>query len=170
MKILVTGFGSFRDVAENPTEALALALDGARFGEHEIRGVVLPVSYIRGPAETIRHAREFGADLVIGFGVASSRTEVCVERSAMLVLEGEPDNDGETCAIAPGPDVVRATLDVQGFAAALGASISDNAGRYVCNAWLYKVCDALEIPVGFVHVPLDGLSPTVVLGALRRWL
>ena len=166
----MTGFGSFSGVTDNPTESLAQALNGQMFAGHEIRGVVLPVSYARGPAEAIREAREFGADLVLGFGVAVNRTDVCVERIAVFVSDGDPDNDGETVAMSEGPERVRATLDVDGLAGALGASLSDDAGRYVCNAWLYKVTEALDVPVGFVHVPAAGLTPLDVLDALRRWL
>jgi len=170
VKILITGFGSFPGVAVNPTEALARALDGVRFDDHEIRAAVIPVSYDRGPAEAIQLARNFGAELVIGFGVAASRSGVCVERRAVFVDEGNPDNDGECRAMTPGPEEVLSTLDVGGLAAALGASISEDAGRYVCNAWLYKVTDALDIPVGFVHVPAAGVAPDDVVDALRRWL
>lgn len=170
MRVLVTGFGSFPGVSENPTESLALELDGQRIGEHEIWGVVLPVSYDRGPAQAIRLARELRADLVIGFGVAVTREQVCVERRAVHVAEGERDNDGQIAAMTPGPFEVLSTLDAEGLALVLGGSVSEDAGRYVCNAWLYKVADALDVPVGFVHIPASGVTAAEVLDALRRWL
>jgi len=145
-------------------------VDGARFGSHEILGVVLPVSYERGPAETLRLARAHAVDMVLGFGVAADRPGVCVERRAVQVDVGRPDVDGCCAATGPGPAVIHATLEVESLAGALGATVSEDAGTYVCNAWLYAVSRALDVPVGFVHVPMVGLSAEVLLDTLRRWL
>lgn len=138
MKILVTGFGSFPGVERNPTEALALALDGLVLGSVAVTSLVLPVSYRRGPAAAVAAALERGADLVVGFGV-SRRAQIEVERRALLVREGRPDIDGETATGLDGPDEIFATLDAARLAELLSAGLSDDAGRYVCNAWLYEV-------------------------------
>ncbi len=167
MSVLVTGFGSFPGVASNPTEALARAVDGARVHGVPVVGRVLPVSFRRGPDEAIAWARAVDARLVVGLGVAVSRAEVCVERVGVRVLEGRPDADGETACLLDGPERVVATLDTARLAAALGATLSDDAGRYVCNAWLYRVTAALPVPVGFVHVPPAGLAPARLLAGLE---
>ena len=46
------------------------------------------------------------------------------------------------------------------FAGALGGVVSEDAGRYVCNAWLYRTVCALgsEIPVLFLHIPPAGFA------------
>lgn len=170
MKILVTGFGPFGQVRDNPSAAIARAVDGARLGDHEILATVLPVSYARAPAETVSLAVEHGVSLVVGFGVAMERSTVCVERTAVHVARGRPDMDGSEMAMTDGPAVVTSSLDTVLFAEALGAEVSDDAGRYVCNAWLYKVTEALDCPVGFVHVPAQGLPTAALLDALRRLL
>jgi hypothetical protein len=65
---------------------------------------------------------------------------------------------------------VDATIDVHRLALALGANVSDDAGRYVCNAWLYRVARGFPAPVGFVHVPPSGLDPAILLAGLRALL
>jgi pyrrolidone-carboxylate peptidase len=68
-----------------------------------------------------------------------------------------------------GPAEVRATLDVEALAEALGAGVSDDAGAYVCNAWLYAVTRGLPgVPVGFVHVPDQGMPEDQLLAGLAR--
>jgi pyroglutamyl-peptidase len=171
MRVLVTGFGPFPGVEDNPTARLVQQLDGVVLsGEPAVRviGRVLPVSYRRGPQEAIALAREHEVALVLGFGVARGRPQVCVERLGVRVEQGSPDVDGETMTGMDGPEVVPATLDTPLLIEALQASPSDDAGRYVCNAWLYEVSRALTVPVGFVHVPEEGLAPERVLQALAR--
>lgn len=168
--ILVTGFGPFGAVVDNPAARLARAVHGRRIGGHTVVGCVIPVSYARGPDTTIALARDLGPRFVVGLGVATARGTVEVERRAIAAGDGRtPDVDGVILDRLDGPDVVHATLDAERLAAALGADLSDDAGRYVCNAWLHRVAQALDVPVGFVHLPADGLDPERLLTALR-WL
>lgn len=181
--LLVTGFGPFLDVTDNPSGALARAVDGAvlpglspavlpGFEDTVVRvvGRELPVSYARGPSEAVRLAWELGAIAVIGTGVAVSRPRVSVERFGRRLCGTGADVDGVVLAsLAPAaaPDVVPSTWDVDALCAALDAEPSDDAGGYVCNAWLYRVSGALPgVPVTFVHLPADGLSPERLLRAL----
>lgn len=168
MNVLVTGFGPFPGVSDNPTAALARALDGMQIGAARVIGRVLPVSYRRGPAEAVRLARAHDARLVLGTGVAANRATVCVERVAVRMMAGRPDVDGLTDTGLVGDDRVNATIDTAGLAAALGALSSDDAGSYVCNAWLYRVVKELDVPVGFVHVPATGIAIERVVEGIRR--
>lgn len=170
MNVLVTGFGSFPGVEDNPTAALATALDGQRAGAASIIGRVLPVSYRRGPAEAVRLALEHDVVMVLGFGVANSREQVEVECRAVRVSSGLPDVDGKTDTGLTGPNEVFATIDLEKLAEALYARPSSDAGEYVCNAWLYTVASALSVPVGFVHVPAAGLPPERARAAITRLL
>ncbi|MBX2802673.1 MAG: hypothetical protein KTR31_33645 [Myxococcales bacterium] len=169
MSVLVTGFGPFLDVTDNPSAALARAVDGCTVAGRSVVGRVLPVSFARGPDEAIRLAREEQAVLVVGLGVAR-RTEVCVERVGQRVSAQTPDVDGAQSSLLDGPEVVPASLDVQRLSSALGARISDDAGRYVCNAWLYRVTLALDVPVGFVHVPPEGMDAQRLLDGIASIL
>ncbi|HKX45494.1 MAG TPA: pyrrolidone-carboxylate peptidase, partial [Planctomycetota bacterium] len=49
MLALVTGFGPFLDVDDNPSGAVARALDGARVGPFEVVGRELPVLFDAAP-------------------------------------------------------------------------------------------------------------------------
>lgn len=170
VNVLVTGFGSFPGVPENPTEGLARAVDGARVAGATVIGRVLPVSYARGPELAIGLAREHRVALVVGTGVAISRAEITVERVGRRVVEGACDVDGATLCGLSDADLVPATLDVDRLAAALGAAVSDDAGRYVCNAWLHRVASALDVPVGFVHVPAGGIAAERLLDGISAIL
>ncbi len=169
--VLVTGFGPFPSVAVNPTAAVAQAVDGAVVaGGVPVLGRVLPVSFARGPDLAVALAREHDAQLVVGLGVARRRSGVWVERRGVRVERSTVDVDGSDVCLLDGPDRVIATLDVDRFARILGAEVSDDAGRYVCNAWLYRVAQALPVPVGFVHVPAEGIEPTRLLDGIAALL
>jgi pyroglutamyl-peptidase len=170
--VLLTGFGPFPGVPENPSAALVRAVDGRRVRGVVLRGLVLPVSYARGPALALAVARTTGAAAVIGFGVSARATGLEVERRAVRAARPDlADVDGHALTdLGPGPDTTPATLDADALARALGAVRSDDAGRYVCNAWLYRVSRALPVPVGFVHVPADGADPDELLDGLARFV
>jgi pyrrolidone-carboxylate peptidase len=163
----VTGFGPFPGVSDNPTAALALALDGARLGPVPVVGRVLPVQWVEGPRSAIATARAIDAAWVIGFGVAMGRSGVEVETCAVAELVSRPDAAGALPPQLGGPAVVAATIDCARLADALGAGLSSDAGRYVCNAWLHQVTTALPgVGVGFVHVPAEGIAPERALAGL----
>jgi pyroglutamyl-peptidase len=167
--ILVTGFGPFEGVADNPSARLACAVDGRRIDGHTVRGVVLDVSYERGPARAIAVARTIDAAFVLGLGVHRRDDRLHVERVGRNVGSADRDDvDGRRLdRLGDGPERVGATLDVEVIAEVLGAERSDDAGRYVCNAWLYRVASALpERPVGFLHVPPSGLAVDALVRAL----
>jgi pyroglutamyl-peptidase len=161
--VLVTGFGPFLSVLDNPAAQLARAVHDPD-GDPPIHGLVIPVSYERGPEEAVQAARRLGVRLVIGLGVATGREHVCVERVGRLGLDpSAPDVDEDHRDRVDGdeeaPQEVLASIPVEAFAEAMGAQVSDDAGRYVCNAWLYHVARALpDLPVGFVHVPAAGMD------------
>lgn len=169
--ILVTGFGPFLDVEDNPSGRLARRVDGARVAGHSVHGELLPVSYDEAPALTLALAERLRPDLVVGLGVARGRARVMVERVGRRpTASAAPDVRGRRpTPPKAGPDEVRATLDVDALAETLGAGVSDDAGAYVCNAWLYAVARGLPgVPVGFVHLPDEGLAAERLLAGLAR--
>lgn len=172
--LLVTGFGPFPSVRENPSGALALALHEPD-GEPPIHGLLLPVSYARGPALAIEEARRLDARLVLGIGVAAQRATAALERIGRRRLSPQHEDVDGVCAqeVGPeGPAELRASLDIERLAGLLGCEISEDAGAYVCNAWLYEVVHALgdRVPVGFLHIPLEGLPPERLRRALSAFV
>jgi pyroglutamyl-peptidase len=159
VRILVVGFGPFTGVAENPAAALARSVDGLRGPRLEVVGRELPVSYARAPTLTREWAAAIAADFVLGIGVASLRREAAVERCGRRRAGDErPDADGERPAeLAPdGPDELLSPA-AEALARALQIGTSSDAGRYVCNAWLYRTLrDGL--PAAFLHVPPSGFE------------
>jgi pyrrolidone-carboxylate peptidase len=68
-----------------------------------------------------------------------------------------------------GPDEVFTTVDAVTLADAIGGEITDDPGRYVCNAWVYRVSRSAQgRVVGFVHVPPEGMDSEALLKAIGR--
>lgn len=167
MIALITGFGPFGEVTDNPSGRLARAVHGARVGAWTLVGLELPVAYERAVELTVRSAHAHGAGLVLGTGVARRRTRPELERAGRTALGELPDVEGTVAPTLPGPPVVDATIAVPDWAEVLGCGISDDAGGYVCNAWLHQVAQRLApVPVGFLHVPPHGVDPAWLLDGL----
>ena len=138
----------------NPAETLVRALDGDRVRGHTVVAQVMPVSHRSAHLETLALARSHGPVLVLGIGVATGRSALSVERQARRAVGVRPDVNGEVLALPRGPRVLPVGVDTDRLAAALGSELSDDAGDYVCNGWLYRVLRAAPGPqVGFLHLP-----------------
>jgi pyroglutamyl-peptidase len=166
MRILLTGFEPFGEVAVNPSQVIVEAI--AARGLPNVITAVLPVTF-GAAGDCIRSL--IGAhepDAVICLGVASSRTAINLERVALNVNDAPlADNAGVLASGEPiaadGPVGYWSTLPLKGMLGALAARdipavISNNAGAYVCNHVFYAARHALEqsgraIPCGFIHVP-----------------
>lgn len=169
--ILVTGFGPFLDVADNPSAALARALHGRVAAGHGIHGAVLPVRWHEGPRAAIEAGRQARADLAIGLGVARGRRGLWIERTAAPHRTGADVDGVEGASLPAWRAPRRATLDPEGLARHLDARVSDDAGHYLCNAWLYEVPSALGVPGVFIHLGEDlprhrGGAPDAFLAGL----
>ncbi len=165
MRVLLTGFGSFGDVLDNPTARLALRFDGAVLRTSsdviEVRGLSLPTSFARAK-ELVLAARD--VDAIVMLGVAESASELRVELRGMNCDEARiADVDGATprAKIAAGaPDALSTTIDAEGLVFAIAASgapvrVSQSAGAYVCNHTLFEVLRRGTLPTAFVHLPPD---------------
>jgi len=167
--ILVTGFEPFGAHTVNPSEGLAKAVDGRRFGACEARGAVLPVHHADAARRVEALLAETDPIAVVHLGLAAGRARVALERVAVNVMDyGEPDGAGFQASgepIAPGaPAAYFATLPLADILRALTAEgipayVSNTAGTYLCNQTLYTTLHAVrEQPdppkVGFVHLPL----------------
>lgn len=176
--ILVAGFGPFLEVTDNPAARLAAGVDGSVLrgddGPIRVVGRTMPVSYAEAPLRCARWREELDAVAVLGVGVARGRAEAQVERRGLRRVDPiHADVDGVCLAdLDPdGPDAVAASGPVEALAAALGISLSDDAGAYVCNAWLYRTVRLLPgVPVAFLHVPPDGMAPERLIRALPAML
>lgn len=184
--ILVTGFGPYEEVEENPSARLVERLDAEPPEGVELSVRILPVSFRGAPAElddALEALDPRRPDLIVGLGVHKKGKTFRLERRATTTLKpGRPDVlgvDGADVPLSPGPDL-QTTLDLDELtetlrkAGAKKVEVSDDAGGYVCER-LYR--HALErgrelgVPVLFVHVPaLEHVSLGVQLRSLRSLL
>lgn len=166
----MVGFGPFGLVLDNPASRLARELDRRRIGGTPLLGREMPVSYRRAPELTLRLASEAGCSRVLGIGVARGASEARVEAFGYNVVQGD-DVDG-VCPgrVEPGgPDRRALTGPSAAFASALGVPVSDDPGRYVCNAWAYVLAGA-GLETMFLHIPDQGLrAERVAAGLDASW-
>lgn len=172
--VLVVGFGPFGEVRENPASALARAVDGYERQGVRLVGREIPVEYAGGPAQTLTWVQELQPVAVVGIGVATGRPSAQWERQGKR--RGDPRVSDNVSIVLDdlepdGPEFVESTAPVDALAAASGLGISDDAGGYVCNAWLYRSLRSLApLPVAFLHIPAEGLAPSALLdGLLAIW-
>jgi pyroglutamyl-peptidase len=161
VRLLVTGFGPFGSVVDNPSEALARHFHGVRIRDRVVTGLPLPTSFARATEQLLAAIPEH--DAVLMLGVAEQEKTLRIETMGLNFDDARiADIDGEKPmgAIDEGPSALPVTMDVARLAVAFATaripfSFSQNAGAYVCNHTLYRAL-SLErrARVGFIHVPL----------------
>ncbi|MFE7331256.1 hypothetical protein ACFU8W_41350 [Streptomyces sp. NPDC057565] len=173
--ILVTGNGAFGisaartelHYADNPSSAVALALDGEEIGGHRV--VARSLAWDRRPEEALLPLLGDGAPpaAVISCGVFSGRTTVTVERTAVNVEDFQFAEDGRRPAGDPlypdGPAAYLSTLPIKAMTTAMReagvpALISNSASTHGCNAVMYTALHlaalrGLTTRCGFIHLP-----------------
>jgi pyroglutamyl-peptidase len=169
-RILVTGFGPFPGQPFNASAALvsALAEDGAvaalpaRIATH-----ILPTDWRQAPALAARLAEQFQPDAIMHFGISSKVRHFEIETRAFNAAHRLPDCAGGLPGgyhvLRGAPPVLDATLPADLLIrrlrlAGVPASLSKDAGRYLCNATLYHSLAWKSRPgarprVGFIHMP-----------------
>ena len=116
--------------------------------------MVLPVSWSRARQELDAAIRLRAPRAVLGLGVSRTRPGVQVETRAVRLCADLPDVDGLRQAdLGPGPEALGLRFDAAPLARQLGGTLSLDAGRYLCNAWLYWMLrDHPDLPAVFVHL------------------
>ena len=172
MNWLFTGFGPFDGAVYNPSWDAAQAAAEASGATAEL----LPVTFDEALAIAQRAA---DYDLVVHFGVAVRRNDVCLERFAHN-WGAERKDTAPTRLLPDGPVALECALPLDALAAALDGEcgrkwrVSHDAGMYVCNATLYHSLNA-ALPAMFVHIPPSWPDDARAIGrclagALPGWL
>ncbi len=171
--LLVTGFGAFETVVDNPSGSLADVLDV----RPDVVGVRLPVTYA-GVGEQLDRALA-GLDAppaaILAMGVHRGSWFRLEAQAGAEVPSSRSDTDGQPSP--PGPrDLLRSGVDLEGCLNACKAQtahpvfISQSAGGYVCDfVYGLALTRAAELGVHalFLHVPpldavpLAGQEPVV---------
>ncbi len=169
LSLLITAFGPFLSVVDNPSERIASRLSSETFDNATHSIEIFPVSYqtvTKMMLELLGHT----VDIVVMLGVAQHGTMLRLETVA------RPDNHGELQDIdgAIGPmrsadeSSLRSSIPMDRLASKLSDSgidcaISENAGNYLCNFSYFealKIIDEnrLDTVCCFIHLPPDELT------------
>lgn len=155
-EVVFTSFGAFREIAANPSILVAKrAADLVAAAGCRVELFELPVTFA---AAASFPGRPSAAGLRVHVGVAASRATVTVERWGRPESGQEPDTAGCLGPTAPDGATPRRSAPAEALVEALclegeAASLSDDAGGYVCNALLYASLRS-DGQACFVHVPL----------------
>lgn len=166
--VVVTGFGPFLDVAENPSGKVAMLLAEDPPPGIEVRGFELPVSFANSPRALAASLAGLGQrpDLLLGLGVHRGNN-FRVERRARCVLDShKPDDEGVfASALAPlGDRDLETPFDLSRLSTALESphleptQYSEEAGGYVCERTYHALLSQSEhegVPALFIHVPKE---------------
>ena len=162
---LLTGFGAFPGVETNPTAGIVARI--AARAAANLHAAVLPVSWRRGPS-ALQQALAQATDeigrpaLLLHLGVAAGADRLRLESTAAALARPSVDVDGELAAAAPPSG--DAEFDVPSVVAALQAiglpaTVSDDAGGYLCNAIFglgLQWAREHGAIAAFLHVPMPG--------------
>lgn len=177
-KILLTGFEPFDLLTENPSQIVAEALSQLEWADAELRHLILPVEFVAASKKIADfYQGEWFPDIVLHFGVASSRDKLTLERFAVNMMDtANGDNAGycpdEVPVISDAPLAYQTTIPCKRIVQYLKdygyeAKLSNSAGTFVCNAVLFTSLHLLSnsnpgmlhravknVSCGFIHLPL----------------
>ena len=150
MRILLYGFGVYRNFKENVTEKIIRRWPRRR----QLSKIIFPVRFHRRPF--VDAVRKHDPEVILGLGQCSRGRRLRIEQRAVNKRRNDRRERAKPI-IRGGPRQFRANL---GLDISSQARISRNAGDYVCNYSMYVILDYLKrrrLPAryGFVHVPHD---------------
>jgi len=164
MRILIYGFGPYRQFHENVTEKIVRSLPKRRGLEKIVFAVRFHKRQFTGAVE------KFRPDVVLGLGQCSSGRVLRMETGAANRRRDSMDQKPRPI-VRGGPPKLFTNFNLN---LARQARVSNGAGDYVCNYSMYVMLDYIKrrkLPVlyGFVHVPRR-YDPKKVLRLLRQTL
>jgi pyroglutamyl-peptidase len=174
VRVLVTGFGPFPGIPYNASASLVRGLaDAAPAPGLEIATVIIPVVWASAREAAREAAAQFAPHAILHFGVAKRAAGFEVEARAFNRSGLKEDHAGIVRASRPlvraGRPALSSTLPAAALVRALRkngypATVSRDAGRYLCNAlfyWSLNDSEAKGRLVGFIHMPAFGVETEV---------
>ena len=174
VRVLVTGFGPFPSIPHNASASLALAFANSPAAPGlEIATAIIPVIWASARSAAREAVARFQPDAILHFGVSKRAFGFEIETRAFNMSGPREDHAGvvppEKPLIQRGKPVLMSTLPPLDLLRALTAdgfpaSLSEDAGRYLCNALFYWSLYDGETDgrlVSFVHMPALGGEPEV---------
>ncbi len=175
MRILVTGFEPFGGDDTNASGTVVARLaQGWSNSSAALFTAVLPVEFDRAPRSLEAAIAAVLPVVVICLGEAGGRSEVTPERWAGPTADARiPDNAGNTPSHKPLDSIVghlSSRIDVDAMvssirAAGVPATVSEDAGRFVCNATFRALLRDHDMPAGFIHLPAVRETGVASVGA-----
>ena len=168
LTILVTGFGPFPGAPFNPTGPLAQRVTRARrpaLADVKLITHIFPTSYAEVDRELPALIAKHKPDALLMFGLAPRARALRVETRARNALSLLPDAGGaslgrRTIALGGAASMKLRTPARPLLAALRGlqprATLSRDAGRYLCNYLCWRAAEAVGSKprlVSFIHVP-----------------
>jgi pyrrolidone-carboxylate peptidase len=149
MRLLVYGFGPYRQYRDNITARIIEALEK----QAGVRKFVMPVRFRR--RQFVELLERFQVEMILGLG-QSSRRRIEVESRARNQRRARK-GDKARPIFRHRPQFLPTTLTIK---AGKSVGNSKNAGDFVCNYSMYALLEAiarrgLPTRLGFVHVPHD---------------
>jgi pyroglutamyl-peptidase len=148
MRLLIYGFGPYRQFQDNITEKILRGLPRQR-GRKKI---VFPVRFHKG--QFLRAIRQDRPDVILGLGQCAHGRRLRVEAQAAN-RRRDSEADKARPIFPGGPRRLRTGLRLP-----LGRQgrLSSTAGEYVCNYSMYVILDFIkrhQLPIrfGFIHIP-----------------
>eukprot|EP00667_Euglena_gracilis_P022810 EG_transcript_25535 len=174
--ILLTGFGPFRKVTDNPSTTVARLLHHEVIEGALVQCEELEVSYRYVTDVVPQLWQHLSPGLVVHLGLSAKAKAVTLEQCCRNtgydkpdVLEVLPDSP---CCVEGGPECLYTSLDLPAIAeavtveAGLPCELSSDPGLYLCEYVLYTSMHLawrgqLPVPVLFVHIP-EAVAPFTV--------
>jgi pyroglutamyl-peptidase len=166
--VLLTGFEPFAGETENPSRAIARALDRKRIAGHRIVGAALPTEFARSLPMLESLLKQHRPALVLAVGQAGGRSQISLERVAINLIDARiadnaDDQPVDVPVVRDAPNAYFSTLPLKAMllrlhAAGIPAALSHSAGTFVCNQVFFGLVHHLATHKphargGFVHVP-----------------
>ncbi len=149
-RILIYGFGVYRDFKANVTEKILLRLP--RWPR--LRKIIFPVRFHR--RQFIDAVRKYDPEVILGLGQCSRGKRLRIEGRALNRRRNDRHERAKP-VVRGGPRRLPTNLKLDIGPA---ARFSRNAGDYVCNYSMYVILYYLKrrrLPIryGFIHIPRD---------------
>jgi pyroglutamyl-peptidase len=169
VRVLVTGFGPFPSVPYNASASVVLALeDSPATPGVDVATAIIPVVWATARLAARSAVARFRPHAVLHLGVSKRSSGFEIETRAFNMSGRKEDQAGmvrrANALVRAGKPVLNATLPPLHLVRALRkdglpAALSEDPGRYLCNAvfyWSLYECESDGRLVSFVHMPAFG--------------
>ena len=174
VRVLVTGFGPFPGIPHNASTSVALAMEHSPVMPGvKVATAIIPVVWSTARGAARRAVAHFQPHAVLHFGVSKRSSGFEIETRAFNLSGRKEDQAGmvrrANALVRAGKPVLTSTLPPLELVRALRnggfpAVLSEDAGRYLCNALFYWSLYDGELDgrlVSFVHMPPFGAEADV---------